>query len=287
MIRPGAPIFARRSSTSESPSEWLVMETVEWRGSRSPSSGPRLPLAAADPDERLSEGRSGALHTRGRVGSHVRTARRPGLPASCHRADGICRLSPCRWARPWFRLDPAARDGPRSYRGLSCGVRESGALSSGQGTARPDIGRTALERAAVIWRPPRTRAREDSRFRPDPIWSRRVSGPAPRRSCWNGISSGKMKPRSGSLSRTPARTPDCRARTRIESGSASIRQSTGCRPRDPWRENRRGPAGKPRNRWRAGRWFMPSSTSNRMYAGPVLLGAGRFTGLGLCRGLGS
>ena len=111
-IRPGAPNFAERSSASELSSDWLVLEAVESAVPRYSGSRPRLPLAAAIPDERLSQSWPGKLHTGGNLGSHVGGYADP-VPPSCDRADGIRRLPPRRWACLRFRPDPSTRDGPR------------------------------------------------------------------------------------------------------------------------------------------------------------------------------
>ena len=147
-IRPGAPVFAQEPDPVPLDDNWLALEVVK----------------GEVPDVRAT-----ALVCRVLRNALMSGYRKAGMGAaipevvSGHTPSGaptrqahlaiaplaFGRLPPCGRARPWFRVDPAARRHVRRNEGAPQGVRESGTLRREDGEARVDAARTASERAVA------------------------------------------------------------------------------------------------------------------------------------------
>ena len=284
-IRPGAPIFVRRSSTSELPSEWLVMETV----------GGEVPdLRAAALVCRLLR--------QTLMSGYRKAGQGDSIPedVSGHSSDG----APTR--RPHIAIAPMAFAGFPHADGRVLGF----ALIPPRGTALDRIEgfRAAFERVAPY--------RQDTERRVltlegPPLKEPLHLTPAPDEGARRQSLSSRpyLEPSRVWASATPI-VLERHLKRKDESEKREL-VANACEhaglPRPDTDRIRVGKHsaidGMPSARPLAGeppwtRWKAPNSLASRplvhavidfeqAVCGPVLLGAGRFTGLGLCRGLGS
>ena len=284
-IRPGAPIFAGRSSTSELPSEWLVLEAVE---------GEVPDLRAAALVCRLLR--------QTLMSGYQKADRGDSIPedVSGHTSNG----APTR--RPHLAITPMAFAGFPHADGHVLGF----ALIPPRGAALDRIEgfRAAFERVAPY--------RQDTERRVltlegPPLNEPLHLTPAPDEGARRqSLSSGPyLKPSRVWASATPI-VLERHLKQNDESKKREL-VANACEhaglPRPDTDRIRVGKHsaidGMPSARPSAGeppwtRWKTPKSLASRPLVhavidferdvcGPVLLGAGRFTGLGLCRGLGS
>ena len=283
-IRPGAPIFAERSSTSETPGEWLVLEAID----------------GAVPDVRAAALVCRLLRQT-LMSGYRKAGREDTIPeiVSGHIADG----APTR--RPHLAIAPMAFAGFPHADGHVLGF----ALIPPRGAALDRIEgfRAAFERVAPYRRDKERRVLTlEGPPLNEPLHLASAPDEGARRQSLSSVA--YLEPSRVWASATPIvlerhlkRKDDAEKREFV----ANACEHAGLpRPNaDRIRVGKHSATdGMPPARPLAGeppwtRWKAPKSLASRPLvhavidfernvSGPVLLGAGRFTGLGLCRGLG-
>ena len=243
-----------------------------------------LPRAAAGADERLS-----ARGTRWRdPGDRVRAYRGPRTKpasASCHRTAGVCRLPARRRPGVRFRPRAAGRNETSGYPGAAPSFRADRAIRRWKTASCGNANGIS--------------AADDAASRAGGRYNRAFSVADTVPMCSPGVGQRDAHcARPASQAERRGRDPRHRRRRVRARWPAAARHGPDPGPASTqlWRvRRRRGPlVGAPP--WT--RWKVPESLATRSLIhaaidfgreipGPVLLGAGRFTGLGLCRRLES